>query len=1036
MIMRVRTLGEARIEIGHTRIGPSSSVMFALLLLLSSQEGRPVSRTRLRELLWPDTSDEKAQHSLRQLIFRVRRLGVRLDTSAGHVRLDKSLVEADFTSIRRSLSDSRSDRAVDGLGPYLAGYNPRFSQAFADWLEEQRAVVHAEVRRVLVTAIATQRARGNWSVVEHLARRLLVIDPLNEEATLSLAEATALSGSKVQAVTLLDRYVADVQELTERTLHLPTSVLRKRIAELIPDPPCAGQSEIAFVGRGDSFAFLNRCIKARGRSGVVGCFVWGPAGIGKTRLLNEFRRVVALEGIRVERFTCHQHDRRRPMSVFAGLVPRLLALPGALGCDPATLDFLNRLVRHDSDVVAPIRSGSDPDLLASSVSKAVLDLLDAVSSEIPLILIVEDVHWADAQSETLLGEVVSRLASRALSVICSSRVPAGGAYSGFVAHELRPLEASEMRRLVELLAHTESSSETSPVDRCVQIAEGNPLYATSLIEFWRASGNTNAIPPSIFSLLSDRLAALDADSLLTLQAVAVLGRNATPTSLGDMLQLPNYRLVRSLAHLEAGRFIIGDGNRLSCAHELIASAATTRLSELARRHLHRLSAEAITSDHPTAPDAGILWDCANHWKQAGEPERAFRFAIDCGRYLLEIGLAREACELLLSVRRDSERATTTTAFLDTLALACHRAARWPDLVAVMNEKLTRSGSTAFESIEDELMYLEGCLRSEAGDLAHIADRALHCTRGASASAQRIRAATLCLVVYSECCQQIEAVSVYEAIADAAAAPGADPLLVAEVEVLYHTSFGDINTGAESARRLVSAARQHSSPRILAKSLRFAANAFRMAGHLDEAESSLLEALAVARRHHLTTAISQATNKLAVFNVATNRFDVALRWAEKAAALVDGTVPRIHALERTVTLVQAHLGLGDIERASHVYDSQNDYSVPPELLRAVTELTSLRIRMTLARSPELVTPTEVERFYILYLRMRDKGAQDFAVDTLLRSLDSLGEVDRANVVCNEYVKYYRRDRGPLSVDLEARVSSKGREPRRLLRAASH
>src|SRR5699024_4806577 len=90
------------------------------------------------------------------------------------------------------------------FGEFLAGYAPRFSAPFAAWVEEQRGVVHARLRRALLSLLADERRRGNWGLVETLARKCLLVDPLNEEATMALAEATALSGSKRAALQLLD----------------------------------------------------------------------------------------------------------------------------------------------------------------------------------------------------------------------------------------------------------------------------------------------------------------------------------------------------------------------------------------------------------------------------------------------------------------------------------------------------------------------------------------------------------------------------------------------------------------------------------------------------------------------------------------------------------------------------------------------------------------------------------------------------------------------------------------------------------------
>ena len=94
LMIRLRTLGDSTIEVGTSRIGPDSTVLFALLLYLAVERGRPIPRARLRELLWPGVPEKKAWHSLRQLLYRLRQMGVPIDADGGQIMLDASAVDA------------------------------------------------------------------------------------------------------------------------------------------------------------------------------------------------------------------------------------------------------------------------------------------------------------------------------------------------------------------------------------------------------------------------------------------------------------------------------------------------------------------------------------------------------------------------------------------------------------------------------------------------------------------------------------------------------------------------------------------------------------------------------------------------------------------------------------------------------------------------------------------------------------------------------------------------------------------------------
>src|SRR5688572_26098081 len=94
--IRLRTLGGCAIEVGETRIGPDSAVLFAFLLYLAVKRERPIPRARVRELLWPDVPERKAWHSLRQLLYRARLLGIEIEATGGQLRLLAD-VEADYS---------------------------------------------------------------------------------------------------------------------------------------------------------------------------------------------------------------------------------------------------------------------------------------------------------------------------------------------------------------------------------------------------------------------------------------------------------------------------------------------------------------------------------------------------------------------------------------------------------------------------------------------------------------------------------------------------------------------------------------------------------------------------------------------------------------------------------------------------------------------------------------------------------------------------------------------------------------------------
>src|SRR5262245_21005833 len=146
----VRALGRCVIQVEDTAVTADSEVVFGLLLYLTVHAGRPVARRTLVDLFWPTADDRRARHCLRQTIYRLRGLRVPLRTTAATVTLSADVVARDVDALELQITSGDIQPAP---GPCLPGYAPTFSAAFAEWVERERGLVHANLRRVFMGAI-------------------------------------------------------------------------------------------------------------------------------------------------------------------------------------------------------------------------------------------------------------------------------------------------------------------------------------------------------------------------------------------------------------------------------------------------------------------------------------------------------------------------------------------------------------------------------------------------------------------------------------------------------------------------------------------------------------------------------------------------------------------------------------------------------------------------------------------------------------------------------------------------------------------
>ncbi|MEP6508055.1 MAG: AAA family ATPase, partial [Gemmatimonadales bacterium] len=502
--------------------------------------------------------------------------------------------------------------------------------------------------------MALQRMQGHWAAVEKSAVRILAIAPFNEEATLALAEAHAMRGSKLEGQRILDAYLLEVGD-SSTDLRVPATIMRRRIGGRFPQTAQMIPGDTPLVGRSLAMLALSKSlINVTSGEGKC-CLVFGEAGIGKSRLMSEFLMFSSLQGVTTQRVQCRSSDPRRPLSVFVDLVPLLQNLRGAIGCSPETLKYLERLTRHRVGDNSINSSEGDSQFIYAGIEKALFDLIEAVSDEKPMVLLFEDVHWIDDVSQKILSHLIEWCDGRPVIIALTSR----SRPIWLTAREdqteiaLPPLDAEASSQLVVGIARQhETAIDSSYVDWCVQVAEGNPFFLEELAKQWLESGSVHAAPPSLTSVLEQRISRLDLDSLQLLQTCVLLENNATFDRIEKILGYEPHRLLNATNTLASAGMLTsrrGESENntvfiLLPRHELLGIACLQRLAEQARAFLHRRVAIVLEDEVIDSASSAILWNCAKHWQQAGDSSRALSLARSCGLHLIEMGLPTAASE--------------------------------------------------------------------------------------------------------------------------------------------------------------------------------------------------------------------------------------------------------------------------------------------------------------------------------------------------------------------------------------------------------
>jgi hypothetical protein len=454
--LALRVLGSAQLfRIGvapeqHTPV-PLVGKQFALLAYLACAPGRAESRALLIDLFAPVTSsrppdgqelaERKAGDAFRDLIRQLRsKLGHDI---FGELRDDPVRLAAPISCDRDDLLDAWKRRDFHGVvdvyaGEFLPRYEAVAGAEFALWLETERAALARRfaqaARHVLAEDLASASDAAHLAGAVSLARRLRDHDTLSQDAWRFLLRYLVLSGehdeAAVEAEHLGAFFGAKRIELEPSTRSL-VALARSEVGGSQAQPKRVARAESAtgaLVGRDVEIASLIATWD-RARSGqLVHVHISASAGLGKSRLLLELRqrlraRTTSAGGARAIEAKASQSARETRRSFVAELAQRLAERPGGLGVSESvarTLVGLNPSLIDIYKAAAPRNTPARP-LQAQSIAAAIQELIAAIALDGPVALLLDDLHWADADSLQILAEVFVGCADLPLLVVSTSR---------------------------------------------------------------------------------------------------------------------------------------------------------------------------------------------------------------------------------------------------------------------------------------------------------------------------------------------------------------------------------------------------------------------------------------------------------------------------------------------------------------------------------------------------------------------------------------------------------------------------------------
>jgi DNA-binding CsgD family transcriptional regulator/tetratricopeptide (TPR) repeat protein len=383
---------------------------------------------------------------------------------------------------------------------------------------------------------------------------------------------------------------------------------------------------------GELVAAMDRAID--GTPSVV--LIGGEAGIGKSRLVAELA-ARADDATRVMWGQCAALD-----DAVIPLLPVAEALTGAgdgdaphvLATGPATAQL----------VAAP----------AARMHAAVLDRLGVASTDAPVLLVLEDIHWADRSTLDLLAFLARRLRTEQILIVATYRDDEVDRRDGLrrflaeiaTAPSARRIELAGLERaaLSEQIAGILGSAPSSDlVDDVLARSGGNPFFAEELVAA-RESGSPDGLSGTLRDVLLARITALDAMAQAVVRVAAAGGREVDHRLLAIAAGLAEPALSDALRAAVRHHVLLAHERGFAFRHALLQEVAYGELLPGERAQLHAALAAALEANPDLAGGnaATVAAEIAHHWLRAGDEPRALAAAVRAGSEAERVGALAEA----------------------------------------------------------------------------------------------------------------------------------------------------------------------------------------------------------------------------------------------------------------------------------------------------------------------------------------------------------------------------------------------------------
>ena len=693
-VLRIKVLGPFQAwHYGEILTWPTqkSKALFQILLV---EPGKLVPNDQILEYLWPNLPPIKAQNNLWVTVSQLRRVlqpdlpprtrsdfiekrgeGYRFNSESNYW-LDGDAIA---THLAKAQSKTNLTAHISALEAAQTLYQGDYleDEPYAEWAQVPRTQWHRRYKQLLVSLAQAHGRNGNIQQAITLCHEVLTLDNTNETAYRLLMRCYTTLGERSTALKVYEEAVQALRDEIGVDPMPETSALAQQIK--LSDGDWAlenknwtvfdSQSQISspFVGRGEEVDQLTQLLtKAATDQGQM-ALIKGEPGIGKSRLVHETSVLAHQKGFHLLSAHCFQVEQTIPYQPLIDLVHQVTEQDNHW--QELELVWLRELAVLSPEMgefaatsTAVALPSDEPDESQQGrLFQSIFHLFALKAKQQKLLLVVEDIHWADPATLQCLHYLTRRITQVPIVLIISMReenISTNGDLNTMIQSLRRETHFTSfsLSRLTEdntsvLLAQ---ANDTEPYANQLshwlfQETDGNPFFITSLLQSIRENGlldnvaktdwtvlartdPTLTLPDAIRDLVRDRLQKLSQGERDTLDWMAVYDRPIDFSTLQAISKHPQMTLLNLVEQLYERRLLIETTGQYDFDHNKIREVVYDDLSSARRRLYHQQIANTLEGLSSSPKKASIL---AHHFERGGENEKALAFWLDAGKYALD-----------------------------------------------------------------------------------------------------------------------------------------------------------------------------------------------------------------------------------------------------------------------------------------------------------------------------------------------------------------------------------------------------------------